>query len=118
MADAAPRERLTLAVTGAVELTDWGREEEADELLALLLPVGYLHLYVLTVSTRRALKMRKSFFCLRSLLRRLSATLRPDSGGRPGPPDTKRTSRVLEGREQTIPAGISINIDESVIHFI
>lgn len=61
--------------------------------------------YSLTVSTRRALKMRKSFFCLRSLLRRPSATLRPDSGGRPGPPDTRKTKRVLrmeeEGGKQT-----------------
>lgn len=39
--------------------------------------------------------MRKSFFCLCSLLRSPVATLWPGSGERPGPPDTKNTKRVL-----------------------
>lgn len=82
--------------------------------------------YSLTVSTRRALKMRKSFFCLRSLLRRPSATLRPDSGGRPGPPDTRKTKRVLrmeeEGGKQTncqriIPALFTVGFMTFIIRF-
>lgn len=63
--------------------------------LCLCVSYKLLVRHSLTVSTRRALKMRKSFFCLRSLLRRPSATLRPDRGGRPGPPDTRKTKRVL-----------------------